>query len=103
VTKELALWTLLPRGRDWLVLQESTRHPRRSLTQAQTSESHHLVWEAMPLLLEVPHPHVLLGPVPLVTTVPWQLSRPVYLSSGPVVLSDGKLGTGEPRRDGRER
>ena len=70
VTRELALWTLLPRGRDWLVLQESTRHPRRSLTQAQTSESHHLLREAVPRLLVVPRPPVLLGPAPQVTVVP---------------------------------
>ena len=70
VTSELALWTLLPRGRDWRVLQESTRHPRRSLTQAQTSESHHPLREAVPRLLEVSRPIVLLGPVPLVTAVP---------------------------------
>ena len=101
MTKELALWTLLPRGRDWLVLQESTRRPRRSLTQAQTSVSHHLLWEAGPQQLAVPHPPMPLGPVPLVTTVPWQLYRPVCPSSGPVVLSVGKLGIGEPRPDGR--
>ena len=101
MTLELALWTLLPRDRDWLVLQESTRRPRRSLTQAQTSVSHHLIREAGPRRLAVPRPPMTHGPVPLVTTMPWQLYRPVCLSSGPVVLSDGKLGTGEPRPDGR--
>ena len=70
MTLELALWTLLPRGRDWLVLQESTRHPRRSLIQAQTSESHHLLREAMPLLLVVPRPPLPLGPTPQLTAVP---------------------------------
>ena len=70
MTLELALWTLLPRGRDWRVLQESTRHPRRSLTQAQTSESHHPLWEAVPRLLGVSRPPVLLGPMPLVIAVP---------------------------------
>ena len=68
--KELALWTLLPRGRDWLVLQESTRRPRRSLTQAQTSVSHHLLQEAVPLLPEVSCPPVLLRPAPQVIAVP---------------------------------
>ena len=67
---EVALWTLLPRGRDWLVLQESTRRPRRSLTQAQTSESHDLLREAVPRLQVVPHPPMPLGPVPQVTAVP---------------------------------
>ena len=70
VTRELALWTLLPCGRDWLVLQESTRHPRKSLTQAQTSESHHLLQEAVPQQLAVPRPLVPLGPAPQVTVVP---------------------------------
>ena len=70
VTKELALWTLLSRIRDWLVLQESTRHPRRSLTQAQTSESHHLLREAVPRQLVVPRPTVLLGTAPQVIAVP---------------------------------
>ena len=68
--KELALWTLLPHGRDWLVLQESTHRPRRSPTQAQTTESHHLLREAVARLLEVPRPPVPLRPVPQVTTVP---------------------------------
>ena len=103
VTRELALWTLLPHGRDWWVLQESTRHPRRSLTQAQTSVSHHLLWEAVPLLQEVSHPPMLLGPAPQVIAVPWQLYLPVCPSSGPVMLSVGKLGTGGPHRDGKER
>ena len=103
MTKELALWTLLPRGHDWLVLQESTRHPRRSLTQAQTSVSHHLLREAGPRQLAVPHPPMPLGPVPLVATVPWQLSLPVCPSSGPVVQWDGILGTWEPHPDGRLR
>ena len=101
VTKELALWTLLSRGHDWLVLQESTRHPRRSLTQAQTSESHHLLREAVPLLLVVPHCPVPLGPTPQVTVVPKQLCLPVCPSSYPVVRWDGRLGTWEPHPDGR--
>ena len=67
---ELALWTLLHHGRDWLVLQESTRHPRRSLTQAQTSESHHLLREAVPRLLVVPRPPVPLGFAPHVAVMP---------------------------------
>ena len=67
---EVALWTLLPRGRDWLVLQKSTRHPRRSLSQAQTSESHHLLRKAVPLLLVVPRPPLLLRPAPQLTVVP---------------------------------
>ena len=85
----------------WLgQLEESTLRPRRSLTQAQTSVSHPLLREAVPRLLGVHRPPVLLWPVPLVTTVPWQLYQPISLSSGPVVLSDGKLGTGEPHPDG---
>ena len=99
--RELALWTLLPSGRDWRVLQESTRHPRRSLTQAQTSVSHPLLREAVPRLPGVHRPPVPPWPVSQVTTVPWQLYQPVCLSSGPVVLSDGKLGTGESRPDGK--
>ena len=67
---EVALWTLLPRGRDWLVLQESTRHPWRSLTQAQTSESHHLLREVVPLLLVMPRPPLPLGPAPQLTAEP---------------------------------
>ena len=67
---EVALWTLLPRGRDWLVLQESTRHPRRSLTQAQTSESHHLLRETVPRQLAVPCPPMPLGPAIQVTVMP---------------------------------
>ena len=70
MTLELALGTLLPRGRDWQVLQESTRHPRRSLTQAQTSESHHPFQEVVPRLPEVSRPPVLLGPMPLVIAMP---------------------------------
>ena len=91
---EVALWTLLPRGRDWLVLQESTHRPRRNLTQAQTSESHHLLREAVPLLLVVPRPPLPLEPAPQLVAVPWQLSRPVCPSYGPGEQSDGKLGTG---------
>src|SRR6185436_2710347 len=101
-SEELALRTLLPRGRDWLgQLEESTLRRRRSLTQVQTSESHHLPREAVPRLPGVPHPPLPLVPEPPVTVEPLLLYLRVCPSSCPVELWVGRQGTWEPRCDGK--